>query len=71
VSLVQCLEYRRKDRAVFAARSSDGNVLARVEEFIRGNGVVDFVFEDTEEAGFAKFLVIFGPEDEGAVCVAY
>jgi hypothetical protein len=38
-----------------------------VEEVVGCNRVVDFGFEDGEEAGFAKFLVILWSEDESAI----
>lgn len=38
-----------------------------MEEIVCRDRVVDFCLEDGEEAGFAEFLVVFGPEDQGAV----
>lgn len=53
VALVECLENGGKHSAVFSTRSANGDFFAAVEEGISRDGVVDFGFEDGDEAHLA------------------
>jgi hypothetical protein len=46
---------------------SDCDFFAAVEEGVCCYRVVDFGFEDGDEAGFAELRVVFWSHDEGAV----
>lgn len=63
VPLVEGFENRGQDRRVFAPGGADCNAFAAREEGVGNDGVVDFGFEDADEAGAAEFGVVFGTEN--------
>lgn len=71
VALVQRLEHRGQHRRVLAARGSDRDALAALEEIRGDDGVVDFRLEDVDEARLAELRVVLWAQDQRAVGLAH
>lgn len=70
VAFIEGFEDGGENGRVFAPGGADGNTLARVEEGVGGDDIVDFGFEEGDEAALTEFLVVFGADDEGTGDVA-
>lgn len=70
VAFVEGFEDGGEDGGVFPAGSTNGDTFAGAKEGISSDCVMDFGLKESEEAGLAEFLVVFGPDDEGAGSLA-
>src|SRR6266487_5488697 len=70
MSFVKGFEDGCEDSRVFSTRCTDCYSITGGEEGCGGNSVVDFVFEDGNETGFAEFLIILWSNYQGASSLA-